>query len=123
MSEKESESPLGIKLVGALLFLTGLILLPYSLAFLRTPELFGVSLISSMVMLGLPLLSVASIVSAYGFFRMKKWGWVAALNISAIGLALDLALFLKFPEASSPGRMILTGVMVGYIFRMKDHFE
>ena len=134
MQENKVTPPMSIKIIAILMFLFGL------LAFLGSLFLWGEGFLLDFpegVNLAFPITDMlingpASIIAAVGLWRMKKWGYPAALFVAGFYVYASVYIFVEMFQAGPPYApaifapqilAVLTAIAaVIYTWRIKEQF-
>ena len=96
--------PTGVTVIAILEFISGIIAIPTGLLFL------GVSIFSILSI----ILGAADLVIGWGLWKLKKWGWMAAIAGGILGIILSL---LSFDLWTILLNVVISGVIIYYLTR------
>jgi hypothetical protein len=117
--------PLGITLIGYFYIFGAIVLIIILIA--NTPQQYGIA-----VRFGLPnvpesvmrvLVTVISLILAFGYLKLKKWGFWLMMTYTIYFLGINLYLSQQYKEQLFYGNVIWSFVVLTYTLRHRKYFK
>ena len=69
------------------------------------------------------LVSVISVIIAYGYFKLKKWGYWLMIIYTVYFLAVSITLSQQYRQQLFYGNVIWSIIVLGYTLTKRKHFD